>query len=517
VPAVRPYKTLRMVLTVCGRCFSDDPDQPIDYERDVLQGSLVEMDGGIYLRRVCRRGHGEVMSLYEEDAARWADLQQWRVPTRELVADQPGDARPIPTGYLDGLGELQDQHTCVLLVDLDEACNLSCPSCFAGSGPARDRHATGRGVLATVDAAVQREGGRADLVMLSGGEPTIHPDFEAIVEGILDRPVTRVVVNTNGLRLARDDKLLDFFAGHRDRMEVYLSFDGLREDTYRLLRGANLLALKHETLGRLTGAHVFTTLACMVAAGVNDDEVGAVLDLALATRYVGGVAYQPLFGPTVPDPMRRATTTGMIQRLADQSGNVRADDFIGLPCSHPDCSSLTYLLRTDHGEWRSLPSLVGLDQLRQHLGLMGNRIIPDDELWTALSSLLSETMLVGRPELVEHLATLADVCNLGMSGFVRSVGKAVLGPERMVELAALRVKRVAVKSFMDAWTLNVERLKQCCIHVGSVDPGAPPIRIPFCARNTFGALRARSVAGMVGRERLADDLRHAPGDAVSVG
>jgi hypothetical protein len=488
-----------MALAVCPRCLVEDSARGIDYEMDILQGSLVEMDGAVYLRRTCRRGHGEVMSLYEEDAARWEYLQQWRVPTRELRADQPGDARPIPMGYLDGLGELQDQHTCVLLVDIDETCDLACPSCFAGSSPALDRHAVPAGVLRTVDAAIAREGGRVDLVMLSGGEPTIHPAFESIVERILERPVTRVVVNTNGVRLARDDRLLDFLARHRDRVEVYLSFDGLRAETYRRLRGADLLDLKRAVLKRLTGARIFTTLACVVAAGVNDDEIGAVVDLALETKYVGGVAIQPLFGDPSIDPMHRVTTTGVLRRLGEQSAHVRAEDFIGLPCSHPDCSSLTYMVRTDHGTWRSLPSLVGLDQLRQHLGLMGNRLIPDDELWTALTGLLSETMLVGRPELVEHLATLADVCNLGLSGFVRTVGRAVLGPERMVEAAALRVKRLSVKAFMDPWTLNVERLKQCCIHVGTVDPGAPPIRIPFCARNTFGGLRARTADGMVPR------------------
>ncbi|HEY6014023.1 MAG TPA: hypothetical protein VIU37_08445, partial [Candidatus Limnocylindrales bacterium] len=71
MPDLRPYKPLRMVLTVCGECLTGEPDRPIDYERDILQGGLVEMDGAIWLRRTCRRGHGEVMSLYEEDAARW--------------------------------------------------------------------------------------------------------------------------------------------------------------------------------------------------------------------------------------------------------------------------------------------------------------------------------------------------------------------------------------------------------------------------------------------------------------
>src|SRR6476661_5486994 len=160
--ALRPYTPLRMVLTVCGRCFSEDPDRPIDYETDILQGNLVAMDGGVYLRRICRRGHGEVVSLYEEDVTVWEDLQQWRIPTREVVPDRAGNTRPIPMGYLDGLGDLQSQHSCVLLVDVTETCNLECPTCFAISSPGVGRHAPRNEVLRTLDAAIAREGGGID-------------------------------------------------------------------------------------------------------------------------------------------------------------------------------------------------------------------------------------------------------------------------------------------------------------------------------------------------------------------
>src|SRR5207245_2807456 len=92
--ALRPYTPLRMVLTVCGVCFSEDPDREIEYETDILQGNLVAMDCHVYLRRICRRGHGEVVSLYEEDADLWESLQQWRVPTREIVPDRSGNTAP---------------------------------------------------------------------------------------------------------------------------------------------------------------------------------------------------------------------------------------------------------------------------------------------------------------------------------------------------------------------------------------------------------------------------------------
>jgi uncharacterized radical SAM superfamily Fe-S cluster-containing enzyme len=137
--ALRPYTPLHMVLCVCGKCFEEDPSRKVDYMLDVLQGNLILMDGKVYLRRICRRGHGEVISLYEEDYDLWNYLQQWRVPTKEIVTDTPGNALPIPMGYINGLGDLQTQHSCILLLDITENCNLKCPTCFADSSPATSR------------------------------------------------------------------------------------------------------------------------------------------------------------------------------------------------------------------------------------------------------------------------------------------------------------------------------------------------------------------------------------------
>src|SRR5438067_4635488 len=307
-PPLRSYTPLRMVLTVCGHCFSEEPDRPIDYARDILQGLLAQEEGRVYLRRRCQRGHGEVVSLYEEDAALWSDLQQWRAPTREVTADDPANALPIPLSYFQGLGATQTQHSCILLVDINQACNLTCPACFAASDPLASSYLVREQVLGILDTTLEREGGDLDVLMLSGGEPTIHPQLEAILLAALERPVARILINTNGARLARDDRLLEFLAARRERVEIYLQFDGFEERTHRALRGEDLRGLKQRVIERLTAAEIYTTLVMTVAQDVNDHELGAVANLALRTRHVAGVMYQPVFGSgrSVPiDPLRR--------------------------------------------------------------------------------------------------------------------------------------------------------------------------------------------------------------------
>jgi 7,8-dihydro-6-hydroxymethylpterin dimethyltransferase len=506
---LRPYTPLNMVLCVCGHCFGEDPNRKIDYEMDILQGNLILMDGKVYLRRICRRGHGEVISLYEEDYALWNYLQSWRVPTKEIIVDTPKNSQPIPMGYLDGLGELQTQHSCILLLDITENCNLNCPTCFAESGSGVSKFVRLPHILRTLDKAIERERGRIDVLMLSGGEPTVHPELIEVLKEVEKREVTRVVLNTNGLRLAKDDKLLKVIADLSPRVEVYMQFDGFELETHLYHRGEDLRQVKQDAIKRLQEARIFTTLVMTIAEGVNDHEIGRVAEFAFDTDFIGGVSYQPVFGSGRAnriDPMKRVTTTGVLQRIGAQTkGRIADKDFIALPCSHPDCCSITYFVKGDNGEFASVPKLLGEQALRANLGLVSNRIAwpeANEVIQAALTGMMSETTTVSRPELVDYIMNICEHCDIGLTSLVSTVGNLIMKRESPIETVAKRMKRITIKSFMDAWTMNIERLQQCCVHVGSVDPEAEVVRIPFCARQAFGALRQRTAAGQVNASQL---------------
>lgn len=502
--ALRPYTPLRMVLTVCGQCFAEDPDRSIDYETDILQGNLVLMDGKVYLLRHCRRGHGQVMSLYEEDYTLWNDLQQWRVPTKVIIPDMPLNTSPIPLSYVHGLGDLQTQHSCILLLDITENCNLNCPTCFAGSGTGINRYARLDHIMRSLETAIGREGGKIDVLMLSGGEPTVHPDLIDIIKEATARNVTRVVLNTNGIRIAKDDTLMDELHKLRGRVEIYMQFDGFRPETHMYHRGKDLRDVKAAAIERLAKARVFTTLVMAVAMGVNDGEVGEVVQYAFDTDYIAGVSFQPVFGSgraNPIDPMNRVTTTGVMKRLGEQmGGRVGPEDFIALPCSHPDCCSISYFVKGDSGQFNSIAKLLGVDRLKANLGIISNRIAFDnvsEEIKAALTGMMSETTTITRPELIDYMMDLCENCDLGLNNFVKTVTRSLLKRENPVETVSKRMKRLTIKSFMDAWTLNVERLQQCCVHVGSTGGEGNPVRIPFCARQLFSDFRRQTSAGQV--------------------
>ncbi|MBC5828871.1 MAG: radical SAM protein [Candidatus Eremiobacteraeota bacterium] len=222
------------------------------------------------------------------------DLQQWRVPTKAINPDTSA-IYPVPMGYEYGLGPAHLQHSCIYLVDITTQCNLSCPACFTSSSPAASHFLSFESILHAVRTAIDRENGRLDVVMLSGGEPTVHPQFRKIIDALAPLPIVKILVNTNGIRLANEDALLEFMASYLDRVEVYLQYDGQRAATHEALRGVDLREIKKRALRGLSDARIFTTLVMTVAKN-NADQIGEVLDTAFTTRFAGGVMFQPLFG-----------------------------------------------------------------------------------------------------------------------------------------------------------------------------------------------------------------------------
>lgn len=496
------YTVLKSVRAVCPRCFAENPDFDPEFPTDIADGHLVRRGDAVYLRRFCRRGHGEVWSLYEENAELWSYLQQWRVPTRRINPDTQ-DVYPVPTGYEYGLGPTHLQHSCIFLLDITTQCNLECPACFASSGPALSHYLPLANVLHSVKTAIERENGRLDVVMLSGGEPTIHPQFGELLDALVELPITRVLVNTNGIRLANDDAFLERVARHRRRVEIYLQYDGQDAEVQRHLRGVDLVPVKRRVVERLSAAKLFTTLVMTVDLA-NAHLVGDVLETAFATPFVGGVNYQPLFASgraPVVDGMHRVTTTGVLGRIEAQSrGRAKARDLIALPCSHPDCCSIGYYLRSRDGAFAALSTLVGGEALRENLSLFGNSIAFTDglaELKGALTGVMSESMTLSRPELVKHLATLCAACDFG--GIAGMLARA-FSPNATYDFVGHNVKRVTIKHFMDADMLITERLEQCCVHVGSA--GSDPVRMPFCAARLFPKVRAKAAEGAVARGEL---------------
>ena len=326
----------------------------------------------------------------------------------------------------------------------------------------------------------------------------------------------RVLVNTNGLAVAQDDAMLELLRRHRERVEVYLQYDGESAEASTHHRGADIRRFKERAIERLSGAGVFTTLTMTAALGVNDDEIGFVIKRALDTPYVGGVTIQPVFGSGRSaglDPMDRLTHTGVLARLEEQTaGQVTWRDLTALPCSHPHCCSVGYLLRDDSGSLevarradRARPAQAVARPRARHARQPDRRrrASPTSSApWSrARCSTCSPSSRRCRTRRWRTSgATSAPTATSASAPSPRSRPRgSPASTSGMRRLLGERVLRVTVKPFMDMNTMIEERLTQCCVHVATVnaDSGAHQCA-PFCAVQAWAPLSRSRISTAVG-------------------
>src|SRR5947209_13166714 len=303
---------------------------------------IIEDDKVFYLKRC--RDHGVQKTLISDDLDYWRQQKLWIKPgDRPLMAQTRTEAGcPFDCGLCPD----HEQHSCLAIIEINEACNLACPVCFANATDIHGSHRPLAVIEAMLDALVESEG-EPDLVQLSGGEPTIHPDFFAILDAVKRRPIRHVMINTNGLRIAQDRAFVERLASYAPRLEVYLQFDSLNDDALVELRGAKLARIRREALEALEEVGLSTTLVAVVKRGVNDGEIGDIIRHALTCKCVRGLTFQPLQDDGRNehfDANANRVLLTQIRREVGKSGVFATEDMIPLPCN-PDQISIGYALR----------------------------------------------------------------------------------------------------------------------------------------------------------------------------
>jgi hypothetical protein len=462
----------------------------------VIDAEVNVRDNKVFLRKRCR-DHGQFEAKLYGDAEMYVDMQRFNKPGTLPLQTQTEvrDGCPLDCGLCPD----HKQHACLGIIEVNTACNLDCPVCFADSGHQPDGFSlTLEQVEAGLDAFVAAEG-EPEVVMFSGGEPSIHPNILEFCAMARDKGVRSVVLNTNGIRLAHDRTFAPALA--ELGVKIYLQFDGLEEATHVALRGRDLRAAKAQALERCADAGLTVLLVAAVEADVNTHELGAVVRHGIAHPAVRGVVFQPVTHAgrhTTFDPRERLTNSDVIHSLVDQCPDwFRTSDFFPVPCCSPTCRSITYLLAGDD-DVLPIPRLLPMDS---YLDYLANRVMPDPDLRGVLEGLWSASAIPGTDAMTDGLA--AALRSLGVPEELHDTAGAVVEscaacgidiPDALDELAA-KAFMIVIQDFQDPYTLNVRQLMKCCVEEITPDGRL----IPFCAYNSVGY-----------REQVREQLSGAP-------
>jgi uncharacterized radical SAM superfamily Fe-S cluster-containing enzyme len=403
---------LKTTMTVCPHCHKP------------IEGTVLQWEEKVYLQRNCPE-HGQTIALISSDRQHY------------YLRDEVAHAQPAKSSAC-GCGPAHK--SCIALLELTDACNLKCPVCYANSPSGQHRRF--EDWCSDLEAFIKQRG-PLDVLQLSGGEPTIHPDFLRLLDHCKALPIDHIMINTNGLELVKRAAL----AGELARRKP-----GLDRQSHVALRGADLLEQKRAAIETIVAHDLPTTLVCTVARNVNEHELGELLRLGLGIPQIRGITYQPAtFSGRYEvdgDVLTRLTLADVVHLIVEQSGGVfKDDDFKPLPCSDPNCCSFTFALRPCNAP------AVPLTQLTRY---------------------------------EDHVESLSDRINFKLGDTGNCCG---------MDQAADNFFRVVIKPFMDVYTYDQDRIDDCCVHV--IRPGGEAVS--FCQFNALQRGRVASSMVTVGQ------------------
>ena len=445
----RPYLFYGQTTSLCETCL------------DLVPAKILIEGDEVYYQKRCPE-HGVQKTLVSTDAAYFRRTRDYLKPGDKPLQFQSRTHFGCP--YDCGLCPDHEQHSCLALIEINDACNLTCPVCFADSSPHRPEQRSLAEVEAMLDALVASEG-EPDLVQISGGEPTIHPQILDILRLAKAKPIRHVMLNTNGVRIANDPAFVAALAKLAPGFEVYLQFDSLKKSALENIRGADLRHVRERALANLEAAEVSTTLVCVVKKAVNDDEVGSIVRHALGYRCVRGITFQP-----VQDAGRnegfdknrdRAMLTDIRRGIIETSGVFAAEDIVPLPCN-PEAIAIGYGLR-DRASVLPITRLIPQDVFVQNAP---NAIT--FEKYPALKQRLFDLL---------SLAATGEQTQSTLGGLLCCLPQF----EVPADLGYDRVFRVVIVQFLDRFNFCLAAVKRSCIHF--VTPQGRII--PFDTYNLF--------------------------------
>ena len=470
-------------LSVCPNCKKRIPAQR------VIIGT------GVHLKKTCPE-HGEFSAIIWRGDSPMFDMWWSAAQSAKALSTDCPNACGLCRSHLN--------KTCCALVEITSRCNLRCPVCFASAAGASEAKQTAVSSETATQAAEPSVAELSEIftklvadgntfVQLSGGEPTVRDDLPEIIAAARLAGCDTVQLNSNGLRLGREPGYAKTLAD-AGLSFVFMQFDGVTDAPYLALRGAALLSDKLRAIDECGTAGLGVTLVPTLKPGVNDHEIGAIIELAQSrSPVVRGVHFQPIsyFGryPSPPVDTDRITLPEVLTSIEAQTGgNFKISDFIPSSCDHPRCGF--------HGDFVVLP--------RGKIMKLTKKYDPDacccddtvqsvadsEGIGTGSSPVRTAVRLTG--ESAAHLKNRAFVArrwkrsideeqsDLDIAGDTQSSAD-ISGDAPDMSAFLSRVKShgftITAMAFQDAWTLELERLRKCSLHV--ISGGKT---VPFCAQ-----------------------------------
>ncbi|MBE0495457.1 MAG: radical SAM protein [Campylobacterales bacterium] len=410
-----------------------------------LEATIFEEGTSSYLYKACPE-HGEFKSVV------------WRgqTPMREWIRTKERATIKNPITQVEkgcpfdcGLCAAHRQHTCTALIEVTSRCNLSCRFCFADAmeSPIKDPSLA---QLRFQFESILKVSGTCNI-QLSGGEPTVRDDLADIIRIGVELGFPFIQVNTNGIRMGRDEAYVKALK-EAGLSSLFLQFDGIDDRIYETLRGRALFDVKCQAIENCQKYGIGVVLVPIIVPNVNVKSIGEIIRFGMRhSPTVRGVHFQPVsyFGriPETPKDEDRITLPEVMEHICEQmEGMVELQSMQPPGCENALCS------------------------------FNGNYLMEEG----VLKPITKRSCCSTKVEKAQEGANKAKAFVARNWSYQAQVKEEKLSDwDKILNAIANNTFSLSGMAFQDAWNVNLERIRDCCIHVSTVEGKL----IPFCMYN----------------------------------
>ena len=299
--------------------------------KHLVDAHIVTKGNEVFLRKFCPKCGDSMVKIstdYEYFKRCNDYLKQPDLPEKALTKVLKGC--PFDCGVC----PQHQNHPCLALFNITDECNMKCNICYYASEPGLGNHRTMKEIEQMLSTLLETES-EPDLIQVTGGEPTTHPQIVEILQYLKKSPVRHLMLNTNGIRIAEDEEFVKALKKLGAGFEVYLQFDSMSRDVLLNIRARDMRDIRLKALAMLEKYNISTTLVSVIKKGLNEHEIPEVLRFSRTYRAIRGVVFQPVTetGRIVADDDFRITLSEIRQIIVEDESNPFTDaDMIPLPC-----------------------------------------------------------------------------------------------------------------------------------------------------------------------------------------
>jgi uncharacterized radical SAM superfamily Fe-S cluster-containing enzyme len=421
-----------------------------------LDATIVSEGQNIYMIKTCSEHGAFKTKLWEKSIP----IESWLRKKEKATIKQPITEVDKGCPFDCGLCSEHKQHTCTALIEVTQRCNLKCKYCFADSEDSEEPNLS----LEEIEnqfKTILKVSGKCNI-QLSGGEPTLRKDLAEIVKMGIAIGFHFIQVNTNGIRLGQEETYA------RELKEagvasVFLQFDGTTDSIYEELRGKALYDIKIRAIENCKKYGLGVILVPTLVPGVNIHDIGNIIKIGLSyAPTVRGVHFQPVsyFGrvPFIPNDEQRITLPQVMEEIQKQTGGMVSIESMKPPgCENQWCSF--------HGDY-----------------IIDNKKLKSVTKSSCCSNSV-EKAEIGAIKAKEYVArnwTLKNYSKLN-----ETKNETIYSDwDRILNKIHQQSFTISAMAFQDIWNVDLERIKECCIHVATNDGRL----IPFCMYNITNSM-----------------------------